>query len=86
MDFNPRAPCGARLVLRGEHDAAVLISTHAPLAGRDVLDQMSIGYVAQISTHAPLAGRDVTDDFFLPSKQISTHAPLAGRDQRTAAR
>ena len=58
VDFNPRAPCGARLVLRGEHDAAVLISTHAPLAGRDQIRSYQATLGQQISTHAPLAGRD----------------------------
>ena len=39
-------------------DKAILdISTHAPLAGRDVED-VATGEVIQISTHAPLAGRD----------------------------
>ena len=33
--FNPRAPCGARHVLRLLALRAEVISTHAPLAGRD---------------------------------------------------
>ena len=34
-DFNPRAPCGARRDFDHHHHGAVLISIHAPLAGRD---------------------------------------------------
>ena len=62
-------------------DTFFIISTHAPLAGRD-----SIGMVScpdgGISTHAPLAGRDIASDGIdLKSRLISTHAPLAGRDE-----
>ena len=58
-----------------------MISTHAPLAGRDV-DTLGELYKLWISTHAPLAGRDrklyeIIDGLF----GISTHAPLAGRDR-----
>ena len=34
-DFNPRAPCGARLGAIVDIFAVVRISIHAPLAGRD---------------------------------------------------
>ena len=56
-DFNPRAPCGARLSIASITSSGSLISTHAPLAGRDyayILHDMD----TDISTHAPLAGRD----------------------------
>ena len=35
-DFNPRAPCGARLSFRRRASASVPISIHAPRVGRDV--------------------------------------------------
>ena len=55
------------------------ISTHAPLAGRDLwLLDMIID--STISTHAPLAGRDVLLAAAVEFREISTHAPLAGRD------
>ena len=38
-------------------DAALLISTHTPLAGRDVRKKTDFGALC-ISTHTPLAGRD----------------------------
>ena len=57
-----------------------MISTHAPLAGRDIL-ATSAQAVDAISTHAPLAGRDYCGtDNITEVKDISTHAPLAGRD------
>ena len=34
-DFNPRAPCGARLGILGNYDPVIVISIHAPHAGRD---------------------------------------------------
>ena len=57
------------------------ISTHAPLAGRDLRHQRTHADERKISTHAPLAGRDprMLPDFW-PFLGISTHAPLAGRD------
>ena len=63
-------------------DAAMMIaeiSTHAPLAGRDFLENLD--FCAKIiSTHAPLAGRDDITPWSNDKKGISTHAPLAGRD------
>ena len=59
-----------------------MISTHAPLAGRDVL-VVSIGIkVFKFQPTRPLRGATesvpalATSDFL-----ISTHAPLAGRDR-----
>ena len=39
-------------------EALINISTHAPLAGRDMLDMGDTVEDIAISTHAPLAGRD----------------------------
>ena len=36
LDFNPRAPCGARRWCNGSTSVSETISTHAPLAGRDL--------------------------------------------------
>ena len=58
IDFNPRAPCGARLSMPTETNYLITISTHAPLAGRDRRRGSSNPY-ENISTHAPLAGRDL---------------------------
>ena len=38
--FNPRAPCGARLGILGNYDPVIVISIHAPRAGRAYI----IGY------------------------------------------
>ena len=55
------------------------ISTHAPLAGRDISNG-TLSCALMISTHAPLAGRDQKIADLLGLFYISTHAPLAGRD------
>ena len=57
------------------------ISTHAPLAGRDLRHQRTHADERKISTHAPLAGRDMPPKRRNQHENISTHAPLAGRDQ-----
>ena len=82
-NFNPRAPCGARLsASRRLLPASAGISIHAPLAGRDGSTQTT-GGSRYISIHAPLAGRDDSGSIVLGGKVniISIHAPLAGRDE-----
>ena len=56
------------------------ISTHAPLAGRDLGGCRTSRKRSMISTHAPLAGRDLGGWILDNTLGISTHAPLAGRD------
>ena len=57
-NFNPRAPCGARLqtiLLKSRNDA---ISIHAPRVGRDARRTISAVSARTISIHAPRVGRD----------------------------
>ena len=56
-DFNPRVPCGTRQAVLQCARHHLSISTHASLAGRDLLRAMFMP-VRLISTHASLAGRD----------------------------
>ena len=78
-NFNPRAPCGARL----PSCAAVIIAPRfqptRPLRGATGLPARR-PCAEPISTHAPLAGRDTTFEQAVDKLTISTHAPLAGRD------
>ena len=63
-----------------EEVTQLTISTHAPLARRD-LQVVYIHATKWISTHAPLARRDVVSiGYNLNRLTISTHAPLARRD------
>ena len=78
-NFNPRTPCGVRLVLVVRFGFSATISIHAPLAG---CDMMSTEQRKQqnISIHAPLAGCDMSFLQRTSWLRISIHAPLAGCD------
>ena len=66
VDFNPRAPCGARRVPHVGKSGNVLISIHAPRVGRDVRNVLALR-IDIISIHAPRVGRDSKFDDFTPS-------------------
>ena len=81
-NFNPRAPCGARLSLSLHLCHVSLISIHAPRAGRDGQRVRALLRVNAISIHAPRAGRDQAAAPVDVAGLISIHAPRAGRDRR----
>ena len=56
--FQPTRPLRGATIERFHSQRAILISTHAPLAGRDPGEHDG-SPDQKISTHAPLAGRDV---------------------------
>ena len=79
FDFNPRAPCGARRSGKVVYHSQVRISTHAPLAGRDVMAILLPFILVVISTHAPLAGCDSATGEIVPSKEtFQPTRPLRG--------
>ena len=81
--FQPTRPLRGATIQRLHSQRAVLISTHAPLAGRDAAERIKAQKKENISTHAPLAGRDQgLSSACVSFELISTHAPLAGRDVR----
>ena len=79
--FNPRAPCGARRhgCRYGQPDRT--ISTHAPLAGRDIPALISVTEKLRFQPTRPLRGATGSRRHAASSATISTHAPLAGRDE-----
>ena len=80
--FNPRAPCGARRDLHGGRSVHDRISTHAPLAGRDLeLCSIWLG-ILYFNPRAPCGARQRGRQDHHGQGGISTHAPLAGRDRR----
>ena len=81
QNFNPRAPCGARLFRQGGDADEDQISIHAPHAGRDQGREEQGGRKG-ISIHAPHAGRDTASTADTIAAIISIHAPHAGRDER----
>ena len=56
--FQSPRPLRGVTCIRGEIAAAINISIHAPLAGRDQKGGKRIEQAKKISTLAPLAGRD----------------------------
>ena len=56
-NFNPRAPCGARLIRRGIISAKLTFQSTRPMRGATILKR-SPASQTWISIHAPHAGRD----------------------------
>ena len=78
MDFNPRAPCGARLAaLRGD-GIIKRISIHAPLAGRDRrLPQLPLSTI-HFNPRAPCGARQYHSDTSGKLYQFQSTRPLRG--------
>ena len=81
-DFNPRAPCGARLLCLMFHGFQVVISIHAPRAGRDNANSRCDRQNFRFQSTRPVRGATFFPRFFLRCAIISIHAPRAGRDRR----
>ena len=79
QDFNPRAPCGARRD-QARDATGNAISTHAPLAGRDIVRSTAAIRVKNFNPRAPCGARPQQNEPRMSDLKISTHAPLAGRD------
>ena len=60
--------------------AVVLISIHAPLAGRDLLDSIMLLRPRNFNPHAPHGARRRQRQRVNTAKNISIHTPLTGRD------
>ena len=85
LHFNPRAPCGARPLAGFLRSLPVIISTHAPLAGRDRRATKPRFATAGFQPTRPLRGATFVFLHDVRCIDISTHAPLAGRDDRGIA-
>ena len=57
-----------------------VISIHAPLAGRDLLEGGAGMKVIKFQSTRPLRGATFVDEEAIFDSIISIHAPLAGRD------
>ena len=79
-NFNPRAPCGARLADSIDHAAYTLFQSTRPVRGATEL-LVDVVRDPDISIHAPRAGRDTRASIDTDlGVYISIHAPRAGRD------
>ena len=79
QNFNPRAPCGARLSTGSKGNAVLLFQSTRPMRGATSFLPDSL-ILIDISIHAPHAGRDAQNDTGDGENHISIHAPHAGRD------
>ena len=79
-DFNPRTPCGVRLVSPEYLKIMIDISIHAPLAGCDQIPQRIKDHIQRFQSTHPLRGATSFADYEPKDCRISIHAPLAGCD------
>ncbi len=79
-NFNPRAPCGARLNAGDLGDVPEEISIHAPHAGRDVTDAGQNRKPSEFQSTRPMRGATLRHAEVSAVWSISIHAPHAGRD------
>ena len=78
LDFNPRAPCGARPPVVGKK-YLITISIHVPRAGHDIRRCHSLNY-HPISIHVPRAGHDFAPSFArLYGAYFNPRAPCGAR-------
>ena len=78
-NFNPRAPCGARLMEVLIQLPSVPFQSTRPVRGATATEMACLVWF-MISIHAPRAGRDQIQRLYENAAKISIHAPRAGRD------
>ena len=79
MDFNPRAPCGARRRAVIASVQSRYFNPRAPCGARQ--DEMREGFVpAEFQSTRPVRGATVKAARLAARAKISIHAPRAGRD------
>ena len=80
-DFNPRAPCGARLTPTAKVVRVLGFQPTRPLRGATVVWEWE-QRTGIFQPTRPLRGATSREGFTCFCQGISTHAPLAGRDRR----
>ena len=78
LNFNPRAPCGARLQTMTMTACRLIISTHAPLAGRDVGQTYRIALSTIFQPTRPLRGATFMVGDVFSSMIFQSTRPLRG--------
>ena len=85
MNFNPRAPCGARQSVTNTKSTNSPFQSTRPMRGA-TSPRYKRSDDHPVSIHAPHAGRDRCGYVRRRRCHVSIHAPHAGRDQEYAAR
>ena len=79
-NFNSHAPCGARLVHEIQFLNTQPISTHTPLAGRDVTNNHCSPFLPQFQLTRPLRGATTKICvIFVKRIHFNSHAPCGAR-------
>ena len=78
--FQPTRPLRGATTVYHKFYAKSRISTHAPLAGRDLLTCIASATRSHFNPRAPCGARRQRCSATIRTTWISTHAPLAGRD------
>ena len=82
INFNPRAPCGARPRYGRKRPAGSVFQPTRPLRGATTSTLCATGWIT-ISTHAPLAGRDIVSVLIVARKKdFNPRAPCGARRLR----
>ena len=81
-DFNPRAPCGARLDGKEIARSTVKFQPTRPLRGATYGDDLIRKLATNFNPRAPCGARRIVRGKSMKIC-ISTHAPLAGRDSKS---
>ena len=76
--FNPRAPCGARHMDAKAAADSPSISTHAPLAGRDLVRTLSMCCIRYFNPRAPCGARRRARWYTIPKSVFQPTRPLRG--------
>ena len=82
-NFNPRSPCGERLVPHLVGLDGQLISIHAPHAGSDQLFNILLEHLDVFQSTLPMRGATAFLEIWRKPFLISIHAPHAGSDSNT---
>ena len=80
--FNPRAPCGARLASVLLFSECLLISTHAPLAGRDYYGLVRRYVFYHFNPRAPCGARLTNSISSQQTGNFNPRAPCGARLQK----
>ena len=82
--FNPRAPCGARQVLRGLPAVCLGISIHAPHAGRDPFHRGLDCFLQLFQSTRPMRGATVAGTASIIRAVFQSTRPMRGATTGTA--
>ena len=83
-DFNPLAPCGARLGAAASSSSAFPISIHSPRAGRDDIDNCPKNTKELFQSTRPVRGETMYyDDFLTLPKEFQSTRPVRGETRMT---